>query len=150
MVPAVDGDIQRNLHQHAAVQLLLHQFLDDAGNTQANLGKLNQAGPWWSLPESDGKDVVFRHVFVHMVAGQSLLLVSRSIIFPVSNGLVSCPSLRYRFSDSWGGDKGVLDIHDRDKGQVITAHRRLGNQAQVDLLLFQPGWGLGRGLVSLW
>ena len=28
----------------------------------------------------------------------------------------------------------------------VTAHRRLGNQAQVDLLLFQPGQGLGRGL----
>ena len=44
-----------------------------------------------------------------------------------------------------GGDKGVLDIHDRNKGQV-TAYRRLGNQAQVDFLLFQPGQGLCRGL----
>ena len=44
-----------------------------------------------------------------------------------------------------GGDKGVLDIHDRDKGQV-TADRGLGNQAQVDLLLLQPAKGLGCGL----
>ena len=91
-----------------------------------------------------GKDVVFRHVFVHMVAGHVAGVKKHDISGLKQAGVLPFPQIQV-LQIIGGGDKGVLDIHDRDKGQV-TAHRRLGNQAQVDLLLFQPGQGLGRGL----
>ena len=68
------------------------------------------------------------------------------MIFPVSNTLVSpaLPQIKI-FQIGRGCDKGILNLHHRDKGQIF-AGRRLCDQSQIQLALLQPCDGLGRGL----
>ena len=136
------GISRRNLHQHAAVQLLLTNSLMTHRQYPGQSWQTQSAGPWWSLPEPDGKDVVFRHVF-HPHGGGSCCWCQKHDISGLKQAGV-LPSLRYRFSRELGVvTKDVLDIHYRDKGQVTGTE---GSATRPRSIFCCSSRSLGRGL----
>ena len=70
----VDGNVQGNLGQSAGGQILLHEIFDDAGDPEADAGKLDQQIHAGDFNIIFGLDAVFGQIVVDVLAGHIVLV----------------------------------------------------------------------------
>ena len=73
-ITLMDGDVKRNLLQLSVCQFLLHKVFDDTGNTDTDLGKLDQKIHIGDLDIVLGLDLVPGEVIVNVLTGHIIFI----------------------------------------------------------------------------